>query len=184
MKNTVLFLATGFEEIEAITVADVLRRAEIGVKMVSLTDSMEVTGAHQIRVQADELFENIDFSDVDMVILPGGMPGAMNLNDHQGVSKVVLDFHHQGKFLAAICAAPMVFGNLGILDDRNATCYPGYGRYMLHARVKSESVVDDDHIITANGAGAAILFSLKLVEKLKGKEEADLTGRKMMVPGL
>lgn len=183
MKNAVLFLTAGFEEIEAITIADVLRRAGIVIKMVSLTDSIEVTGAHQIRVLADESFEEVDFSDVEMVILPGGMPGTMNLNDHEGLKKVIMDFHHRKKYLAAICAAPMVLGNLGILDEMNATCYPGYGRYMLHARIRNEPVVEDQHIVTANGAGAALLFSLKLVEILKGKEEAELTGRKMMVPG-
>ena len=184
MKNAVLLLANGFEEIEAVTVADVLRRAEVGLKIISVTGSLEVTGAHQIKLKADGLFEETGFEDVDMVILPGGMPGTMNLNDHKGVRQVVLDFHRKGKYLAAICAAPMVLGNLGILDDRSATSYPGYNRYILRARIKSDPVVDDEHLITANGAGAALLFSLKLVEKLQGKEEAALTGRKMMVPGL
>ncbi len=176
-------LATGFEEIEAVTVVDVLRRSEVQVVVVSLTGCREVSGSHHLMVVADELFEQVDFAGVHMVVLPGGMPGAMNLDGHEGLKRVILEFFREGKQLAAICAAPMVLGNLGILENRNVTSYPGFGKYLYKAIIREDSVVEDQQIITANGAGSAMAFSLRLVALLRGKEVADLVGRKMMVQG-
>ena len=184
MKKVAIMLATGFEEIEAVTVIDVLRRSEVQVMVVSVTGRLEVTGSHHIRVMADLLFEDAGFSDVDMMVLPGGMPGAVNLDSHEGLRQRILAFFNEGKFLAAICAGPMVYGNLGILENRNATCYPGFAKYLRNARIKDERVVEDQQFITANGPGSAMAFSLRLVAKLSGDETADLTGRKMLVPGI
>lgn len=121
MKRVALFLANGFEEIEALGTLDILRRAQIPVKTVSITQNKTVTGAHDIPVIADTTFEEADFSDVDVLVLPGGMPGAKNLNEHEGVKELLLNYNKQGKLIAAICAAPMVFGGLGMLENKQAT---------------------------------------------------------------
>lgn len=180
MKKVVVCLANGFEEIEAIGIIDILRRADIFTMVTSVTGIREVTGAHQMKVVADELFENVDFSGFDMIVLPGGMPGSANLKDHLGLRSNILDFNKKGKLLGAICAAPMVFGDLGILENRNATCYPGFGNHLKLAHVKSDRVVEDQNIITGIGPGAVFDFSLKLVEKLEGKEKAALVAGQML----
>ncbi len=183
MKKTVVCLADGFEEIEAVTIIDILRRAEVDVTTASVSGSALVKGAHHVEVRADKLFEDVDFRDIDMIILPGGMPGAQNLNNHKGVQDRILDFSAAGKMIGAICAAPMVLGNLGLLENRNVTCYPGFGNYLKKARLKNDAVVEDRNLVTANGPAAAVEFALKLVEKLKGRDMADMTARKMLVPG-
>ena len=119
MKNisVAVHLAEGFEEIEAVAIIDVLRRAGFDVKTISVTGKKEVSGSHQIKILSDELFENIDYETIDMIILPGGMPGSKNLNEHAGLREQILNFNEKGKYLGAICAAPLVFGNLGILKN-------------------------------------------------------------------
>jgi len=123
-KQIAIHLADGFEEIEAVSIIDVLRRAELNVVLVSISGKSEVTGAHQLTVMADVLFEQVNYDEVDMIILPGGMPGATNLNAHEGLKGKITMFHEAKKPLAAICAAPMVFGNLGILGVRQGVCFP------------------------------------------------------------
>ena len=118
MKKVSVILADGFEEIEALTVVDLLRRAQIYVGTVSATDEYIVHGAHGINVQTEDLFEEVNFVESDMIVLPGGMPGTTNLNDHAGVRRVVKDFYEEGKYVAAICAAPTVLANLGILKGK------------------------------------------------------------------
>lgn len=181
MKKVIVCLADGFEEIEAISIVDILRRAEIHTVTVSVSDSKQVTGAHNVQVAADELFNAVDFSDSDMIVLPGGMPGAQNLNSHKELREKIAEFNEKGKFLGAICAAPLVFGELGILENRRATCYPGFGSFLKQARLSDDAVVEDKNIITGNGPGAAFDFGLKLVEKLRGKEVAAITAKKMMI---
>lgn len=173
MKKITVHLAKGFEEIEAVSIIDVLRRADIEVVIVSVTGRLEVTGSHHIKLTADELFENIDYKYVDMIILPGGLPGANNLKNHIGLQKQILDFHKKGKPLGAICAAPLVFGNLGILKEKNATCYPGFEDQLVGANVTGEDVEVADTIITGKGAGVAIKFALKIIEIIKGKDFSD-----------
>jgi 4-methyl-5(b-hydroxyethyl)-thiazole monophosphate biosynthesis len=174
-------LAEGFEEIEAVSIIDVLRRAEIETRVVSVTGKKEVTGSHHIQVTADVLFEAVDYSTIDMIVLPGGMPGANNLKDHTGLGKQILDFYKNGKPLGAICAAPLVFGNLGILENRKATCFPGFENQLIGAEVTGADVETSGKIVTGKGAGVAIKFALKIVEQLKGKELAEELGRKMIV---
>lgn len=183
MKRVVLMLAEGFEEIEAIVPADVMRRAGLDLKLVSVTGQREVAGSHDIRVMADVLFEEVDFSRVDLVVLPGGMPGASHLDAHEGVRRVITEMVHSGRLLGAICAAPMVPGHLGLLDKRKATCFPGFETHLYGARLTGEVVVVDGPLVTANGAGGALPFALKLVEQLLGSEVAHQTAHKMMVPG-
>ena len=171
MKKVALFLAKGFEEIEAIGTVDILRRAQINVVTVSITDYNVVTGAHNISVTADKTFNDTDFSDFEMLILPGGMPGAKNLNEHEDLKKLISNFNTKGKLIAAICAAPMVLGGLGILDGKRATCYPGFEPELIGAKITEESVVVDENIITGKGPGFVFDFGLRLVEQLLGLQD-------------
>lgn len=166
MKKVALFLANGFEEIEALGTVDILRRAKIDIVTVSITDDNIVTGAHNIPVRADKTFTDTDFVNFDMLILPGGMPGAKHLNEHDDLKNLISDFYSKGKLIAAICAAPMVLGGLGILDGKRATCYPGFEPELIGAITTEESVVVDENIITGKGPGLVFDFGLRLVEKL------------------
>ena len=176
-----LHLAEGFEEIEALTVVDVLRRASINVETVSISQSKEVNGAHNIKVFADLLFEEANYNQCDMIVLPGGMPGTVHLEGHQGLIENIKQFYNQGKWIAAICAAPKILGNLGILSEKTATCYPGFEKELKGAIMTDESVVQAGKIITSKGPGTAILFSLKIVDLLRGKEIAEEVKKNMMV---
>jgi len=180
MSKIVVQMADGFEEIEAISIIDVLRRAEIDVNVVSITGKSEVTGAHSIKIVADQTFEETNFEDFDMIVLPGGMPGALNLKNHKGLQKQILDFHKTGKSLGAICAAPIVFGHLGILKNETATCYPGFEDQLTDAKVTGNKVELSGNIVTGKGAGVAIDFALKIVEMLKGKKLADELAAKLI----
>jgi len=173
MKNVFVFFADGFEEIEALTIVDVLRRAEMNVKTVSVTGKEVVTGAHDVRVTTDSLFENGAYDSADIVVLPGGMPGAGTLSDHEGVKNIVRAFVEKGKWVAAICAAPMVLGKMGLLKNKNVTCYPGFEKYLEGANCTGKQVEVDDNIITGRGPGAAMDFSLMIVEKLLGKAKSE-----------
>ncbi|MCE4564652.1 DJ-1/PfpI family protein [Maribellus sp. CM-23] len=181
MKNIAVHLAEGFEEIEAISIIDVLRRASLKVTVVSVTGDLAVTGAHQIQVTADKLFEDVDYSEIEMLVLPGGMPGSANLKAHGGLREQILNFNDNEKPLGAICAAPMVFGNLGLLNNKKATCYPGFEEELHGAIITGNDVEQTGNIITGKGAGVAIEFALKIVETLKGKELADELKKKMIV---
>ena len=172
MSKVVVFLADGFEEIEGLTVVDMLRRAEITVITASITSRKEVVGAHEITVLADELAESINFSNVDMVVLPGGMPGTRNLGACKKVTDTVMEFFQSGKEVAAICAAPSVFGDLGILQGKEATCYPGFEERLTGARTVIEPVVADGNVTTSRGMGTAIPFGAKLIEKMIGSQKA------------
>lgn len=188
MSKVMVLLAEGFEEIEALTVVDLLRRAGIEVETLSIKDggsaeeNLVVTGARKIPVVADGLFdgskESTYLGDFSTVVLPGGMPGTINLKEHQGVRKVVTAFYESGKYVAAICAAPTVLGDLGILEGKSATCYPGMeeGLNCANAVTDGTTVVVDGKVITSRGLGTAIDFSLKLIEILKDKATADKIG--------
>ncbi|WP_321333533.1 DJ-1 family glyoxalase III [uncultured Bacteroides sp.] len=171
METVYVFFADGFEEIEALTAVDVLRRAGLKVEMVSTTSEDVVTGAHGVVVTCDLLFDECDFMDAVMLLLPGGMPGAASLSKHKGLRELLLDYNSRKKPIAAICAAPMALGKLGLLKGRKATCYPGFESYLAGAECIDQQVVKDGHIITANGPGAAMAFSLAVVEFLLGKEK-------------
>lgn len=166
------FLASGFEEIEALCPLDILRRAGINTVTVGI-GAREITGAHGITVTAD--MTDADFSDdsPELVFLPGGMPGTLNLDASDKVKKAVLDAYNNGAYIAAICAAPMILGQMGLLDGRRATCYPGFEDKLRGASVSPEKVVADGKILTAKGMGAALDFGLLIVEVLKGKQKAD-----------
>ena len=173
MHHVYLFIAPGFEEIEALTVVDLLRRADILITTVSITDSLNVTGAHNITITTDDVFSNLDFADADMLVLPGGAPGTCNLNAFEPLKKLLQDFYIKEKYIGAICAAPMILGQLGFLKDRKATCYPGFETELLGATHVTLPVIVDDHIITSRGLGTAIDFSGELIALLKGREISD-----------
>lgn len=168
MKVLVHF-ANGFEEVEAITPVDVLRRAGCEVITVSVTGKREVTSTRGITIIADKLFEDTDYRTADAIVLPGGQPGADNLNRHEGLRKQIQSFHSQGKVISAICAAPLVLGGAGILKGIRVTCFPGVESKLTGAIVTGNLVEEDGHIITGKGPGAAMKFSLVLAERLTGK---------------
>lgn len=172
MKKVFIFLAEGFEETEAVATADVMLRGELDVTTVSVTGKSPVTGAHGIAVNADTLFENTDFSKGEMLVLPGGMPGASNLNVHQGLKNLLKQYAKEGKKLAAICAAPLVLGGLDLLQGKKATAYPGFESTLKGAEYVGAGVVKDGNIITGKGPGFALDFGLAIVEELQGTAKA------------
>ena len=172
MKKIAIFFAEGYEEIEALTVVDLCRRAGILVDMVSVTDSLQVTGAHGIPVVMDKMLAEVEFDTLDMLVLPGGMPGTRNLEQVPLLMEQVKAFAAAGKYIAAICAAPSVLGRLGILQGKQATCYPGFEAYLGESYIDG-LVVESKNIITAKGPGLSSDFAFCLVEKLAGSEIAD-----------
>ncbi len=171
MGTVYVFFADGFEEIEAFTSVDILRRAGLDVEMVSVTSGEIVTGAHDIPVLCDKNIENCDFYDAELILLPGGMPGAATLDGCEELRKLILDFKEKQKPIAAICAAPMVLGKLGLLEGKKATCYPGFENHLKGAEYTGALVEKDGNIITGKGPGAATAFALAIVEALLGKDK-------------
>ena len=181
MKNIFVFLAEGFEEIEALTPVDVLRRAGLSVQTVSVMDEQVVAGAHGVPVLADKMFADICLEDAEMILLPGGLPGATNLDAHEGLSQLILDFAEADKPLAAICAAPLVLGNRGLLQGKKATCYPGFETYLQGAEYTAALVEKDGNIITGKGPGAAMEFAFAIVEKYCGMDKVNELKQGMMI---
>lgn len=165
-----VFLAEGFEEIEALATVDILRRAGIDVKIVSVTDKMEVTGSHGITVTADITEKEVNLSNMEAVILPGGMPGTLNLKASDSVQDTIKYAFDNNKLMCAICAAPLVFGGAGFLKGKKAACYPGFENELIEADVVYDPVVRDGNIITSRGAGTAHLFAFEIL-KYFGKEK-------------
>lgn len=172
MNKVCVFLADGFEEIEGLTVVDLLRRAGIETDMVSIMKRKEVTGSHNIMVMSDRIFEELDFAEYDMLVLPGGMPGTLNLGEHKGVVNQIMQFDAAGKMIGAICAAPSILGDNGILEGKKAVCYPGFETRLTGAIVTKEKVEVEQNIITSRGMGTANDFGLAIIEKLINQETA------------
>lgn len=168
-----LFLATGAEEIEALATVDILRRAGLSVEIVSITNNRMVTGAHGIRVEADSLLKDVEFFDAEMLILPGGMPGATNLAACDDLIERIRDHVYLGRPVAAICAAPLVLGRMGLLEGKRATCYPGFESELKGATCTGALVEQDGLFITGKGPAAAFEFGYTIVECLKDKATAD-----------
>jgi protein deglycase len=164
-----LHLAKGFEEIEAITVVDILRRGGVSIQTVSMEMQLEVTGGHNIPIKADLLFEEADYESCEMMIFPGGMPGTTNLLNHRELMETMVRFAFSGKPVAAICAAPMLFGQTGLVAGKRATIFPGMEDKLTGAKVSPDRVVIDGNIITSKGPGTAMEFALALVGILKGE---------------
>lgn len=177
MKKAYAFLATGFEEVEALAVIDVLRRAKADVTMVSIEDDKLVTGSHGISIMADTLFDDMKDSDADLYFLPGGLPGTTNLGSHEVLCNMLKEKYDAGRHIAAVCAAPSVLGQLGILKGRKATCYPGFEDKLTGATVLTDDrtvrVVTDGNVTTSRGMGTCIELGLELVSVLIDKDSAD-----------
>lgn len=169
MKKVYIFLADGFEEVEALTVVDLLRRAEIDIEMVSIMATKKVTGTHGIIVEADSLYDDVDLSGAEALILPGGMPGTKHLGAHEELVSKLIYFNQANKLIAAICAAPSVLGVNGILEGKKATSYPGFEDKLEGASLSIDPVVKDQNVITSRGVGTAIPFALEIIESLIDK---------------
>ncbi|MBC7959701.1 MAG: DJ-1/PfpI family protein [Vallitaleaceae bacterium] len=179
--KAVVVLAKGFEETEAIAIVDVLRRGEVEVDMVSIAGNIEVEGAHGIYIRADKLFYDIPYDDVDMIILPGGMPGTNNLGKNEDLCELIKSFNAQGKWIAAICAAPSVLGKLGVLEGKSATCYPGFEEALSGCLIKNEDIVKSHNILTAKGVGVAIKFALEILTLCQSLSYVEELRRKLIV---
>ena len=182
MKKVYVFFADGFEEIEALTSVDVLRRAGAEVVMVSVTPNEIVTGAHDVPVLCDKNIDSCDLEDADLLLLPGGMPGAQTLGECEFLGKALKRQVADGKAVAAICAAPMVLGKLGILNGKKATCYPGFEGFFDGAEYTAASVERDGNVITGKGPGVSLSFAYEVVNLLFGAEKVAELKAAMMVP--
>lgn len=173
MKESYLLLAEGFEEIEALTPVDVLRRAGMNVKTVSITGSRQVKGAHGVGVNADLVFDPVHFSKCDWLILPGGMPGASNLYEFSPLRGILKNHKSEGRHIAAICAAPaVVLGQLGLLRGEEATCYPGFEQLCEGAKMVDTPVVVSNNLVLGNGPANALVWALTIVKEALGEKEA------------
>ena len=176
-----VFLANGFEEVEALAPTDILRRAEHEVQLVGV-GSKVITGSHGITVACDIEITQTDLNDLEMVVLPGGMPGTLNLEKNEIVQSFVAHAVKNNIWLGAICAAPSILGHAGLLEGRKATCFPGFEQELTGAEFTGASVEVDGKIITARGAGCAVDFGLALVEALEGKGKAGAMRKALQCP--
>ena len=177
MSKVYAFFATGYEEVEALTVVDLLRRAAVEVNMVSMTGEDYIVGSHGISINMDSKFDDNDYSDGDVFFLPGGMPGTTNLLAHEGLCRLLVSKCQEGKRLAAVCAAPSVFGQLSLLKGKKATCYPGFEDKLVGAEVVADSVVTSENITTSRGMGTSIDLGLELITLLCDEEKAMSIGK-------
>ncbi|MEA4937774.1 MAG: DJ-1 family glyoxalase III [Paludibacter sp.] len=181
MQRIFIFLADGFEEIEALAPVDVFRRAGMDVTTISINNDLYVRGAHDITIKADACFSDMDFNSEFLIFLPGGMPGAANLDNHVGLKKLIENQVDKGREIAAICAAPFVLGKMGLLKNKEAICYPGYEHLLKDARISSSAIVKSDNIFTAKGPGVAVAFALKIIENISGSKVAEQIAKAMIV---
>lgn len=180
MINVLLFIADGFEEIEALTVVDVLRRVNINCDMCSL-GGIYVKGAHHIEVKCDKVIDEIHRDEYDAIVLPGGMPGAKNLKENEKVIDIVKDFYKNNKIVSAICAAPIVLKEADICSGNKMTSYPSFKEELKYCTYVEDIVVEDKNIITSRGPATALYFALKLVERLGKHQEADKLREEMLL---
>lgn len=173
MAKVYAMIADGTEEVECLAVLDVLKRAGVEVILVAAKDSKNVVSSHQVRIEADAVVTEIDFSDADVIFVPGGMPGSEHLSDCKPLIAALHQADRENRRIAAICAAPaVVLGRHGLLEGRTATCYPGYENELNGADYTNQGVFTDGNITTARGVGFAIDLGLELVRLLAGKEAA------------
>lgn len=164
-----VFLADGFEIIEALSPVDMLKRAKIETKLVGVTGEI-VTSSCGVAVKTDMLIDDFDFYDVEAIVLPGGMPGAENLDNCKALQGIIDNTSNTNSYICAICAAPFILGKKGLLDGKKAICFPGYEEYLEGAEISKDFVVTDGRIITAKGAGVSVDFGLEIVKQLRGEE--------------
>lgn len=183
MKDSYVFLADGFEEIEAISVIDILRRAGMPVKTVSISSSLQVKGAHGISVTADTLFDTTLFTEAEWLIFPGGIPGATNLYDFAPLHGVIRNqIDSRSGHIAAICASPgVLLGQLGVIDGVEFTCYPGFEGNAKNGIFRNESVVSSGRFVTANGPSSATLWAIEIVRRSLGENVASEVAAGMLL---
>lgn len=172
MSKIGVFMAQGCEEIEGLTVVDIARRAGIEVITIAVGPEQKIAGSHDIIFMTDETKDSVDYSKLDGIVLPGGMPGTINLGEDESVNQVIKKFAVEGKLVAAICAAPSVLGQAGILEGKRATCYPGFEEKLSGATCSMDAVIRDENIITSRGMGTAIPFALEIVRYFLDDEAA------------
>jgi 4-methyl-5(b-hydroxyethyl)-thiazole monophosphate biosynthesis len=170
MPKVYAFLADGFEEVEGLAVIDLLRRGKIETIMVSIMDDIYVTGAHNMVIKADKKLNEVNTEDGDMVFLPGGGAGTENLYACEELKMIIRKYNEEGKRLSAICAAPSVYGRMGLLKGKKATCYPGFEEQLIGATVLTDKVVTDGKFTTAKGLGAALELGFELINVLENEE--------------
>ena len=180
MPKVAVILADGFEEVEAMAIIDILRRAEITVVIAGL-HAGHIESARHVKVIPDTGIDAIDVDGFDMIVLPGGQPGSDNLNADKRVKKLVREFHDKGKLTGAICAAPYVLANAGVLDGKKATVYPGYEKRLGNAEYLDEKVVADGRVLTSKGPGTALHFGISIVERLAGRDRAEAIKKAMLL---
>lgn len=180
MKKVGVFFGTGYEEIEALTVVDLLRRAGIEAQCISIDNRKQVMGSHKINVDMDAGIEDVDFESLDMIVCPGGMLGTRNLEACDVLIEQIRSFYEKGKLIGAICAAPSIFGHMGLLKGRKACIFPGMEEELVGAEVVYDDVVQSEHVITSRGMGTAIAFGLEIISSLIDKETAQNLGRKIV----
>jgi len=179
MKKALIFLTTGFEEVEALGTVDILRRGGVEVRTVSLVETKIVESSHGVPVVADLMFSEAGFLTSDILVVPGGTP---KYNEHEGLKREIKTFYDKGKPIAAICAAPMVFGTMGLLKGKRATCYPGFEKYLEGATLETDkAVVVDGNIITGRGPGLTFDFALQLLEILEGKSKKEEVAKALLL---
>jgi 4-methyl-5(b-hydroxyethyl)-thiazole monophosphate biosynthesis len=168
MKKCFLFLTTGFEEIEAVATIDILRRAELNVVSVSVENSLQVQSAHNVTIEADTMFADNDYSDAEILILPGG---TLRLGEFPNFTELLIEHNGKGKKIAAICAAPAILGKLDILEGKHATCYPGFEKYLKGATHIDRKAVASGNIITGKAPGCTIDFALEIIKSLCSEQK-------------
>lgn len=168
-----IFLANGFEEVEALTSADVLRRSGIETQIVGIGTEKFILGAHKIKISSDIQIDSVKTENIEGIVLPGGMPGAENLYKEDKLYNIVDYCIENKKIIAAICAAPIILGRMGFLKGKNVCCYPGFENELKGAKISNNPVCVDENIITANGPGASFEFSFEIVKKIKGKDTSE-----------
>lgn len=173
MSKIAIFFAEGYEEIEALTVVDICRRCGLEIDMVSVTEETMVTSSHRVTVRMDKTYSQLDFAEYDMLVLPGGMPGTRNLEAHEGLMAQIDAFYRGGKYIAAICAAPSIFGHRGILKGRRACCFPSFEDHLEGAEVTEGPVEISDNVVTSRGMGTAVAFALAIAGIFCGRVKAD-----------
>ncbi|MBB6443964.1 DJ-1 family glyoxalase III [Bacillus benzoevorans] len=173
MKKTLILLANGYEEIEALTVVDFLRRADISIDLVSITGKLETVSAHGVHILADKLIEDIQGEEYDAIITPGGIPGATNLAENEKVTSLLQSFYKDNKLVASICASPLALEAAGIAEKVKGTCYPGFEGQIHFKEFSEEAVVKDGNVITSRGPATTSYFALAIIEALAGKETAE-----------
>lgn len=180
MSKVAICMADGCEEIEGLTVVDVLRRGGMEIDMVSISGDPYVTGSHNISFCADKLISEVNWAEYDGIVLPGGIPGTPNLLANPEVTDALKLFAAEEKLIAAICAAPSILGQVGLLEGKKATSYPGFAEKMPGCQYQTDAVVSDGNIITSRGMGTAIAFALAIVEYFSDHETAVSLGEKFM----